>query len=221
VVDFLSVYNNDTTAKTVTISLYNGTTDYTLFKAALGIGECVIYQEGYGFYINSAVGGRRLTVNQPVGSLIASVPQITVLAADVTNNNATANTIQDVTGLGFTMQNTGRYYFRFVIFYTAAATGTGSRWSINASAGTASVLTYNSEYSLTTTTSTRNAQSIVFNSPSGCNASSAATGANHATIEGVITANADATLTATFASEVSGSAIVAKAGSFVMYQRLL
>jgi hypothetical protein len=141
-----------------------------------------------------------------------------VLASDVTNNNASANTIADVTGLSFSVTSGKMYYFDFHVVYTAAATTTGSRWAI--SGPTTTYLNYRSEYSLTTTTSTRNAMLQAYDSPAASNATSAATGNNWARVTGVIQPSANGTLVARFASEVSSSAIVAKAGSFVLYQQI-
>ena len=136
------------------------------------------------------------------------------LAADVVNNNVVANTLQDVTGLSFSVVAGQRYFFRFTIIYTASATATGSRWTINGPAVTG--LNYTSEYSLTTATMTRNAGLTAYNLPAASNATSATTGpSNKAVIEGFVLPSANGVLIARFASEVLSSAITAKAGSFV------
>ncbi len=54
-----------------------------------------------------------------------------VLAADVINNNAVANTIADVTGLSFPVTEGQTFWFYFIIPYTSAATTTGCRWSVS------------------------------------------------------------------------------------------
>lgn len=142
----------------------------------------------------------------------------TVLAADVVNNNATPNTLQDVTGLSFAVLAGNRYKFRFFIAYTSAATTTGSRWSINGPATT--FLDYFSEYALSGTSKTTIQGQSAYGSPSGSNASSAATGSNIAIIEGVIKPSANGTVIARFASENASSAITAKAErSYVEYQQ--
>lgn len=133
------------------------------------------------------------------------------LAADVINTSALANTIADVTGLSWPVIANTTYKFECTIWYTAAATGTGSRWAINGPATTA--LMYQSEYSLTTTTSTRNAMVAAYDSPAASNATSATTGSNMATLNGIIRPSANGTVTVRFASEVALSAITAKAGS--------
>jgi hypothetical protein len=143
-----------------------------------------------------------------------------VLASDVTNNNAVANTIADVTGLQADFLANKIYYFKFVIWYTAQATTTGSRWAVTATAGTAANLSMISEYSLTTTTTTRNANVQGFDLPAGSNATSAATGNNMAVMEGYFRPTADCTFKARFASEIANSAIVAKAGSVLYFQQL-
>ena len=215
-VDYVNVYNEDTSSITCTVKV--GTR--ILCKLALATGETLVYTDEAGWYVLSSAGTVKSSINQIAGAAQSGF-NIVVLASDVTNNNAAANTIADVTGLSFLITNTKLYEFKFVCIYTAAATTTGSRWSINASAGTAATCSYMSEYSLTTTTTTRNANVQAFDSPAASNATSASTGNNLAIIEGVIRANADATLIARFASEVASSAIVAKAGSFVLYREIV
>jgi len=139
-----------------------------------------------------------------------------VLTADVTNNNASANTIADVTGLSFPVTAGKTYKFRFEIDYTAAATSTGSRWSINGPSAPTR-LSYRSDYSLTTTTRTTNDGLSTYDVPAASNATSADTTSNRAIVEGSITPSVDGSVIARFASEVSSSAIVAKAGSTVEY----
>lgn len=141
---------------------------------------------------------------------------IVMLASDVSNANAVANTLADVTGLSFPVVAGNTYRFRFLIPYTAAATTTGSRWSINGPAN--SLLAYNSRYTLTATSETSNYGSA-YNAPSASNASSLTSG-NLAIIEGVITATANGNVVARFASEVANSAIVAKAGAHVQYRQV-
>ncbi len=137
------------------------------------------------------------------------------LASPVTNNNAVANTIADVTGLSFAVTSGLRYKFRFYIQYTSAATTTGSRWTINGP--TTTELTYGSVYTLTATSQTTNF-AVAYDIPAASNASSLTAG-NVAVIEGIVKPSSNGTLTARFASEVAGSAIVALAGrSYVEYE---
>jgi hypothetical protein len=215
-VDYVNVYNEDTSSITCTVKV--GTR--ILCKLALATGETLVYTDEAGWYVLSSAGTVKSSINQIAGAAQSGF-NIVVLASDVINNNAVANTIADVTGLSFAITNTKFYEFKFVCRYTANATTTGSRWSINASAGTAATCSYMSESSLTTTTTTRNANVQSFDSPAASSASSASTGNNLAIIEGVILANADATLIARFASEVASAAITAKAGSFVIYREIV
>lgn len=140
------------------------------------------------------------------------------LASDVINNNAVANTIADVTGLSFPVVVNIRYKFRFHIVYTAAATTTGSRWSINGPSTTE--LAYRSSYTLTAASRTFNEGLGAYNLPAASSASSIAAN-NTAVIEGVIRPSASGNVIARFASEILSSAITAKAGmSFVEYEAL-
>lgn len=214
-IDFITVHNNDTASIAVTINVGSR----ILYRVTLAVNENLQWTDSKGFVVISAAGTVKTSINQIAGPANDGF-SIVVLAADVTNNNATANTIADVTGLSFAMTNGKLYEFEFTCFYTAAATTTGSRWCVNATAGTAANLSMVSEYSLTTTTTTRNALIQAFDSPAASNATSAATTNNLATMKGVIRATADGTLIARFASEVSSSAIVAKAGSFVKFRQI-
>lgn len=148
----------------------------------------------------------------------AFAPQFAVLTADRTNNNATANTIADITGLEFPVQSGARYHFRFTIPYTAATTATGSRFSLTGPASP-TYLAYRSDYTLTATSRTFNEGLGAYDLPAAANATSLTSG-NLAVIEGIIQPSADGTVKARFASKVSGSAIVAKAGACVQFTKL-
>lgn len=167
----------------------------------------------------SAVNNNIVLFDSTTGKLIKdsgrALPTRTYLASPVTNNNAVANTIADVTGLSFPVTTGLRYKFYFYITYTSAATTTGSRWAINGPSTTE--LNYFSKYTLTATSETTN-YAVAYNIPAASNASSLTAG-NVARIEGIIKPSADGTVTARFASEISGSAVVALAGlSYVEYE---
>jgi hypothetical protein len=136
-----------------------------------------------------------------------------VLSADVANAEAVANTLGDITGLAFTVKAGKTYKFKFVINYSAAATTTGARFTINGPAAP-TFLSYRSQYSLTTASETVNTGLAAYQLPAASNATSAATGANLAIIEGIIKPSVDGTLTPQLASEVTVSAITALAGSY-------
>lgn len=205
------------TSNDVTVRHTDGTTAVDVFKVTLAAGEAIQYLDGVGFQVLTVAGAVKTSQNQGTNT-IGSALSAAVLAADVTNNNGTANTIADVTGLSFPVTSGKKYRFRFKIQYTAAATTTGSRWSINGPGGT---MRYSSQYSLTTTSATFNEGLSAHDTPAASNATSAATGANLATIEGFYEASATGTVIARFASEVASSAIVAKAGSVVYFQEVL
>ena len=216
VVDFLSIYNNDTVNATVTVKFDANGTEYKLIVATLATGEKLEYAEGQGFRVIANSGAVKYSINQG-NNTIGTAMTAVVLGSDQTNNNAVANTIQDVTGLSFSVTAGHTYCFEFNILYTAAASTTGSRWAINGPAAP-TLLSYTSEYTLTTTTTTRNAMVQAYDSPAACNATSVVA-QNLATIAGMITPSANGTVIARFASEVTSSAIVAKAGSVVYYQQ--
>lgn len=216
IVDFIGIYNADTVAATVTVKFDANGTEYVLASVPLGIGERLEYTSERGFQAFDTFG--RAKVLQTTQSSLTGDTQVLILGSNVTNNNAVANTMQDVTGLSFPVVANEVYWFKFDILYTAAATTTGSRWSINGPAAPTR-LVYMSEYSLTSTTSTRNANLTAYDLPAASNATSGTTGSNRAEIEGVIQPSASGTVIARFASEVASSAIVALAGSRVQWMR--
>lgn len=186
--------------------------------------EVAITRSGLGNWHRSQTVAFRLENNVwrgteedgPLPSAALLRPSVIAITSDVVNNNATANTLANVTGLQFPVEAGKTYSFRFLIPYTAPVTTTGSRWSINGP--TFDMLAYRSQYTLTATTETTN-YSGDYNTPSAANATSLAAG-NVAIIEGVVKANAAGNVVARFASEVSGSAITAKAGANVTWCEL-
>jgi hypothetical protein len=209
-----------TTSNTVTVVHTDGTNAMELLNVTLAAGESLHYHEAAGFWVADAQG--RQLLNERAGGSGAAVNSLNlvVLATDVTNNNAVANTIQDITGLSFSVTAGETYFFRFSINYTSAATATGSRWSINGPSSPTR-LAYRSNYSLNTGADTVNSGLTAYDLPAASNATSAVTGGNYARVEGHITPSANGTVIGRFASEVLSSAIVAKAGSILEWVRVL
>lgn len=147
------------------------------------------------------------TFAAPTGAVYRN---LVTLSADVVNNNSTANTLADVTGLSFAVTAGVTYRFEAMIAYTSAATNTGSRWTINGPASP-TLLNYTSTYTITATSQTVN-YATAYSIPAASNASSLAAG-SIAIIKGIIKPSASGTVVIRFASEVANSAITAKAGS--------
>lgn len=207
-------------SQTVTLQMFDGTTSVDIVSVTLTAGESLQYTDELGFQVFDFQ--MRIKQNYLAGGSGAAVNdlQLVVLSADVTNNNGTANTMQDVTGFSFPVVAGETYYFKFAIQYTAAATTTGSRWSISGPASP-TALRFTSRYSLTSTTETNNQGLSAYDTPAASNATSAATGSNLAIIEGYITPSASGNVIARFASEVASSAIIARAGSLLQWIRVL
>ena len=218
IIDLLTVYNTDTANATVTIKFDANGTDYTLWRGILGVGEMLQYNDKNGFSVLTIAGAIKQSQMLGANNAAVNAMNIVVMTGDVTNNNGTANTIADVTGMTFPVTAGETYWFEFVIPYTAAATTTGSRWAINGP-GSPTLLAYRSEYTLTATTTTVNSQNT-YDTPAAANASSLAAG-NVATIWGIIRPSQDGSVTARFASEIAASAIVAKAGATLRWMRVI
>jgi hypothetical protein len=166
---------------------------------------------GDGAAINySAVGtaGQVLTSNGTGLPVWKNSRTIVELPSDVISNSA-ANSMADVTGLSFAVTAGVTYRFKATIYYTAAATTTGSRWSVNGPASP-TFLVYSSNYTLTATSQTMNNLSA-YDLPATSNATSLTN--SIAEIIGIVKPSANGTFIIRFASEILNSAITAKAGS--------
>ena len=207
-----------TTAQNVTINHTDGTTSVELIKVTLDAGECLHYHEAAGFWISDTFGRVKTNTSENGSGAAVNALNLVVLASDVVNNNAVANTIANVTGLSFSVTAGETYHFEFFIPYTSAATTTGSRWSISGP-GSPTMLNYTSQYTITATTLTSN-YATAYDIPAASNASSLTAG-NIAWLAGIIKPSANGTVIARFASEIANSAITAKAGALLKWYRTL
>lgn len=209
---------HSTTSNDVTIQHTDGTTASGLLKVSLAAGECLHYHEAAGFWVSDTFGRAKTNVSTNGSGAAVNALNLVVLSGDVVNNNVSANTIADVTGLSFNVTSGETYHFEFFIPYTSAATTTGSRWSINGP-GSPTLLNYASQYTLTATSQTIN-YATAYDTPAASNATSLTAG-NVAWIAGFIKPSQDGTVIARFASEVTSSAITAKAGAILKWYRTL
>lgn len=215
----LSVRNKGVATQVVTILHTDGATVVEVTEATLAPDTSLQYHESAGWWVTDTQGREAVVNFQFAGTPVVDSDTLVRLTADVTNNNAVANSIADVTSLSFPVLLSKLYRFEFNIIYTAAATATGSRWSITGPASP-TYLNYTSSYALTSTTETRNALLQAYDLPAASNATSAATGNNWAYIYGVIQPSVDGTVIARFASEVASSAIVARVNSYVRFRQI-
>lgn len=221
----LIINNTSASSNNVTVTKFVGATGYDLFTVTLGANESLHYTDVHGWKTFNNSGASKESINQGSSPISVSMGAV-VLASNVVNNNATANTIASITGLGFS-GTVGTYWFRFIIWYTAAATTTGARFSITGPAN--SRLGYRSSVGLSAgstagTDVMTDCNVAVYDSPAASSATSptsTAGQANTAIIEGLINITSDGDVVARFASEIANSAITALAGSVVYYQKLI
>jgi len=216
-VEYLSVYNSDTTSATVTFSVNDNGTIYEINIATISAGQKVEYQAGVGFRVLDELGSEESALAY-YDTQLTTAWDFDILTTDVTNNNASANTMQDITGLSFPVTSGKTYWFRFVILFTSAASANGNRFSINGPA--TSFLAYQSLQILSTSSAGLNISGMTsYDLPATSSASSPIVGGSP-WLEGIATFSASGTLIGRFASELANTAIVAKAGSVVYYKQL-
>ena len=216
IIDFICVTNIDTVSHVITIKYDANGTEFILKELSLGVGESLEYSNDSGWRVYGNNGAVKTSLNQGTSPAISTL-NVAIQPTDVVNNNAVANTIADVTGLSFPVISGNRYYFKFIIDFTSAASTTGSRWAISGPSLTR--LTMVSNYTLAATTQTLNSGVVAYDTPAAANATSIVAG-NLAILEGYIQCSADGYVIARFASEVSSSAITAKAGSMVQWLQI-
>lgn len=181
----------------VTISFHDGTDASVIRSIVLYPGDTLQYDLRTGFTVLS-----RISAAQTIG-LPPALNQLQFLTLGaIVPSNATANVLTDIPALDIPVLNGGTYKFLFTLIYTANATATGSRFSLTGPAG---IILYDSEYSLSATTTTRNTNLSAFNLPATTNATSGAVAGNVAYIRGVFKPSANGNLTPRFASEVAGA----------------
>ncbi len=138
---------------------------------------------------------------------------LVTLGTDQVNANATANTLQDATGLSFPVNANTLYRFYFHIIIDTAATTTGIRLTINGP--TNNLLGYSALYPLAGGT-------IAVSNMNGYNqgaptATLPYTASQVAQMWGAVRPTANGTVICRFSSEVASSAVTIKAGSTVEY----
>jgi len=218
VIDYIGVYNADTTAKDVTIQIDVSGANFILIKAQLGAGERLEYQEGSGWSAYTSNGSIKSAATAGVGASVSGAWTQIVLGADVINNNAVANTMQDVTGLSFGVLTNASYIFQATLFMTSSATTNGGRIAVNGPS--ISSLGYTSSFPLNATTNTITNASA-FDLPASSSVTIASATGNIGYINGFFKPAADGTLILRFASELANTPLTIKAGSILEYQQVL
>jgi hypothetical protein len=218
IIDYLSIYNTDTVSNEVTILFNNGTNTYRLFVAKIATGDKIEYQEGYGFKV---IGNGYSTKTATVFNNVVDPSDfgIFVLGNDVVSNGIVANAGIEVPNLTVPVKANNGYWFRYVLFFDANATTTGSKWNIYGPEG---VIYYYITFPITSTTQYIMGGQSVYNTPGGPQATSPATTGNVTLIEGFLRVSRDGFIIPIFASELaSPNNITLKADSFVMYKKTI
>ena len=210
--------------KPLTITGAAGTVTDTATLYISGAASATVSGGNYALVVDS--GDTRLDGNVFIGgdtimtgnATAANFYKIVILPSDVINNNSTANTLSDITGLSFTAIAGETYIFRFVIYYDAAAITTGARFSINGPAATN--VRYNSHWTWDAGLFFNHEGMTSYGLPAAADTASLTAG-NRAIVEGIIQPSSTGAVIARFASEVSSSAITALGGlSYVEYKKI-
>lgn len=215
IVDFINIFNADTSSSSVTILLNTGSQTFNLMVSTLQPNERIQYQEGDGFSVYTSDGSRKQNWNSTSPTLENKI-NFVALSADV---GVSTTALADITNLFFSAEANSTYWFRFVIPYTSTLVGNGARFTINGPSSP-TLLIYQSEYPSGAAATTINRGLTSYDSPAAANAASATTGSNVAIIEGVITTSTGGNIIGRFGSENAGQTITAKQGAVIFYQKI-
>jgi hypothetical protein len=214
IVDYLSVFNADTTNATITIRFNDNGTLYDLCTVVLATNEKVEYQEGSGFRVISSTGAIRISDNTGKPTPQSSITFISKLSDQATTSTA----FSDVTNLSFSVSADRTYWFRFVIPYTSSSTSLGSRWSIDGPASPR-ILYYYSDIASGGSSKFYSRGVSTYNSSTL--ATSSALNGNITIIEGIIQPSVSGTVIVRYSIETGGTGtITQKAGAFVKYLQI-
>lgn len=166
-----------------------------------------LYREGGTFVKKNTVQSKNILFG--ITRVIAGVQSV--------NNNAVANTLQDVTGMLFPVVAGTKYYAMFVIPYISANTATGMRFTLTGPAITklvakgtwANNLGGTSDYSLHAVNA--------YDLPTASSTASTSNNSNVGIIELWITPSVSGNVQLRFASEIAGSAVTTSADAWIDY----
>lgn len=224
VVDYISIYNANSSNITPTIRFNDNGTTYELFSATIAPGEKIEYQEGTGFLILNTSGG--IKTASEYGIYNTTVPWTTVvLSTDVTNSNAVASTMEDVTGLSFSA-TTGTYWYRIEAFGATNGAGRAGAIAINGPAfsnaaligyafSTAAAINGGNAYA----SSQYNATANTTAGPTWATISGYQT--TNYVVEGFVALTANGTIQVRHSCSNAGGSFTTKAGSAIHYYKVL
>jgi len=211
IVDYISVYNADTAAATVTIQFNDNGTLYSLYVVSLSAGEKLEYQEGTGFQILSTTGSVRIANNSSLNTSTA----VSTFVLKATDQSSTVTAFANITGLSFSVTSGKTYWFRFVIPYSTSIISNGARFAVSGPASP-TVLYYYTDVNASTAARSPSRGLTTYDASIASGNTAALTG-NIAIVEGIIKPSSSGTLIGRIASEVAASTITQKGGSFIQY----
>ncbi len=216
-----------TTSASFTQPAINATVSVSVDATAwMGVGQNIFITTG-GYYSVSSITNSTTVVLTNLGYTGNTSPTTSItsgkkvspggiafnptnLVVQPSDQPTTSTTIGDIPGLNFAVVSGKSYKFTINIIYNSAAAATGGRFSINGP--TTSYLVYRVITPLSSSAATRYEALTTYDLPSSAVATTTNLIGNNAVIEGVLTASANGTVSARFATENAGTAITSKGG---------
>lgn len=223
-IEYISVYNNDTQPSEVTIRFSDNGTLYTLFRARLQQGDKLEYSDKNGFKVVTKAGSVRkgefvLTPPANNSQSASFLPDDVVVTPAIANGGSNSQT----TPFGFPVTSGATYYFRIVGFFNASSTTNGARFNLTIPSfvSTTDKTGYYYWTSITTNTWVTGYGVTVPSTPTSAGTSSPSTAGNVFLMDGFITAGSDGFASITVGSEeASPSSITLKAGNRIFYHKV-
>lgn len=219
-VEYISIFNNDTQPINALINYNDNGTSYTLCNVILQPSGRLEYSDKSGFKVLSNVGSIKNNYTELHVPTNTS-QSISILDRDITFSPTTAGTYvnPELATFGFPV-NDGLYVFNLVAFFDVSSTSNGARFNLLADGG--NLTGYYYWKGLTTSTfTTTYAITVPLSTPSTYDATSPSTTGNNVIMRGFYRAGKDEFVKLWFApEEVSPSTITLKAGSYVYFYKV-
>jgi hypothetical protein len=218
VIDYISVYNNDSSTNVVTVSFLTDITSYRLAVFQLAPTEKLEYHDGQGFRV---VSNSQSIKTSTVFDGIADTANLSMMVLNQDfihiSNGDSFRTFPD---LRLAMTANIKYWFRYVIFYNTNSTLIGTRFNLYGDGGASTYLHHLYRNSITTSSETYIGGVSSYNALPVSNLGSASTSGNVAILEGIIQPDYVTTLGINVSCESTGTLTI-KANSFLQYEQLL
>ena len=151
IVDFISIYNNDTANATVTVRINRNNSIGILFKCTLITSESLVYSEGAGWNIHSNNGSPKQFLSLDSAVTTAQIVDLAVTNAKIANSSITPSKLAQPFSQGTLATTSGTFVDftgipswvkRITVMFSGVSTNGTSTWLVQLGAGSVQTTGY-------------------------------------------------------------------------------